>query len=84
MPERHAITLELTDRQVRCLRQAVYDYADQLYAGRMERLAMLRPTSHADTQPSPLETAAWELARRVEKATDQVPKTEVPNAMPAL
>jgi hypothetical protein len=72
MPDRHAITLELTDTQVRVLRQAVYDFADQRYAARMERLQTVTPTIHSDMHPSPMELAAWELTRRVEKATEEV------------
>ncbi len=76
MRERHAITLELTDTQIKVLRQAVYDYADGRYAARMERLATVSPTIPSDLYPSPLETAAWELMRRVDKVTDPV-KAEV-------
>ena len=68
MPERHTIMLLLTDEQVRLLRQAAYDYADRKYAMRMERLA--RPEwSRSDLHPSHAETTAWELLRRVDKAT---------------
>jgi hypothetical protein len=72
MPERHTITLDLTATQIRVLRQAVYDYADSRYAARMERLATIRPPVWSDLHPSPLESAAWELTRRVDKATDPV------------
>jgi hypothetical protein len=72
MPERHTITLELTDTQVRALRQAAYDYADGRYAARMERLATVRPTIQSDLHPSPMESAAWDLRRRVDTATDPV------------
>jgi len=75
MTNRHTITLELTDTQIRVLRQAAYDFADQRYAARMERLATT-PTAPSDRHPSPLETAAWELLRRVDKATDEVVSKE--------
>jgi hypothetical protein len=74
MPERHEITLELNDTQIRVLRQAVYDYADGRHAARMERLATVSPPFHSDLHPSPLELAAWELTRRVDKATDPLLK----------
>ena len=74
MTERHAITLELKDDQVAVLRQACYDFADQRYAARMERLDTVRPTIPSDTRPSPLETAAWELVTRVDKATNHLIK----------
>ena len=82
MTERHAITLELTGTQVRVLRQAAYDFADQRYAARMERLTANQGLRPSDLRPSPLETAAWELLRRVDKATDSVATKEahdVPN-----
>jgi hypothetical protein len=82
MPERHTITLELTDTQVRALRQAAYDYADGKYAARMERLATVSPTIQSDLHPSPLELAAWELTRRVEKAT--APLMEEVSRVPSM
>lgn len=74
MPERHTITLELNDTQIRVLRQAVYDCADGRHAARMVRLAAVSPPLHSDLHPSPLELAAWELTRRVDKATEPVMK----------
>jgi hypothetical protein len=79
MADRHVVTLQLTDTQVRALRQAVYDFADQRYEARMERLALVRPLIPSDRHPCPMETAAWDLVRRVDKATDAT-TSEVTNA----
>jgi hypothetical protein len=84
MPERHAITLELTDTQVLALRQAAYDYASERYDARLERIATVQPLMPSDRHPSPMERAGWELLRLVDKATDPLVLEEVRNAMPPM
>jgi hypothetical protein len=78
--ERYAVTLSLTGRQLRLLRQAVFDYADARYQGRQRRLADGLPTNPSDLRPSPLEREAEELATLVTEATDMATSKGVVNA----
>lgn len=59
-----SITLVMTDRQLRHLRQACIDYAEALHEG---RLAGPPPGC---TKPSRTEIAAYEVERRVFRACD--------------
>jgi hypothetical protein len=68
--ERFAVTLSLTGRQLRILRQSVFDYADARYRARQDRLASYSPINPADRRPSLLEKEAEELAKLVTEATD--------------
>jgi len=74
MPERHALTLSLTYKQVAILRQAVFDFADGQYESRMRRLRQ----GHNDaTRPNAMELAAEELSRLITEATDVAMTPEV-------
>jgi homoaconitase/3-isopropylmalate dehydratase large subunit len=73
MPERHALTLSLTYKQVAILRQAVFDFADHEYEKRMRRLRS-DPTA---TMRSAVEVAAEELASLITEATDVAMTPEV-------
>jgi hypothetical protein len=73
MPERHTLTLSLTYKQVAILRQAVFDFADDQYERRMDRLRL----GYKDaTSPHVLEQAAEELAGLITEATDVAMKPE--------
>lgn len=67
MPEDlFSITLVMTDRQLRHLRQAVANYATERHQGRMERLAH----GSGETRPSRVEKIADEVERRVFRACE--------------
>jgi len=66
MPERHAMTLHLTYKQIAILRQSVFDFADEQYRWRMRRLEQ----GSKDVRPSAVEAAAEELSRLITEATD--------------
>jgi hypothetical protein len=65
--ERYAVTLSLTNRQLRLLRQAVFDFADGQYYSRMRRI----DRGSTDTRPSVMELDAEELSRLVIFATTE-------------
>jgi len=83
MPEDlFSITLVMTDRQLRHLRQAVANYATERHQARMERLAH----GSGETRPSAVERIADEIERRVFHACEvKFPLgKEASDAMPAL
>ncbi len=73
MPERHTLTLHLTYKQIAILRQAVFDFADERYEMRMQRL---QAGFKDATLPHAMELAAEELAGLITEATDVAMKPE--------
>ena len=81
MPDRHTLTLHLTYKQIATLRQAVFDFADDQYERRMDRLRL----GYKDAaSPHVIEQAAEELAGLITEATDVAMKPEEESHVPSM